>query len=496
MGAAVRFSGVVVLLCLVVAVGRAGWAPVLDNVCNSAPQPNDTVEVNSDYSEGPIAPGDDVSARLFYSFDNQANWTELPMNPIGTPGYESTYSRTFGTPGSGTGHYYVQADAASCFATQSPFNAGNTWPPGMNLVARVARDDTGDAVNPEGPYLDLTGAYAGYSADRFYCVLTNNSDRWPTSGGLLKWFAYSLGFVNPAAPSDSWVFGPIYVSAWLVMESGLFAINRYTGATPERVGDIDYQIDGNKLIMRCLTSDLVGDSRFGPWPNEQGWLATGANTLTITPGGGATKDTTLPGRFYPCTPGFVVNQNQSPALSQARVVPDSGGTQTEFWFNVRYSDPDSNLPRVKSVVVDDDTLELSCSQHRYWLNVLFDTRQSGFEDGWHRFRFVFSDGMATVESAVDSFFVDDGVGVAEAPGRPIRFAARPNPFSHVVYLALPRAKGSVEVRNSAGRLVRSFAPGLKRVAWEGRDESGSVLPPGVYHVVAPGRAPLRLVKVR
>ena len=87
---------------------------------------------------------------MFYSLDGQSNWTELGMQRIGGQGYDSTYGQRFTLPGSGMVYYYVQADNGSNYSTQAPFNSGNTWPPGANMVARVAFDSVGDANNPEG----------------------------------------------------------------------------------------------------------------------------------------------------------------------------------------------------------------------------------------------------------------------------------------------------------------------------------------------------------
>jgi hypothetical protein len=480
------------LLALAGLVLAESRAPLLENVCNSAGAPSGTAVVNAD--------GSDVndwatSARVYWSIDNQASWTEVSMSRVGEPGFDSTFAASFGLPGAGTVWYYVNADDGQGYGTQAPFNQGNTWPPGDNLLARAALDDTGDASNPEGPYLDLTGASVGRSGDRFYCTLTNNSNQWPTSGGLLKWFAYSFGFVNPEAPSDSWVFGPIYVSAWPVMEHGLFAINRYTGATPERIGDIDYQTAGNRLSMRCLISDLAGDPRFGPWPNSCGWLWGGATTLSITPGGSSTRDTTFPGRVHlDRTPRFTVNQNNPPVLSRARVLPDTGTSDSSFWFNVTYSDPDTNLPVLRAVEVDDTiSIDLQPSNHRYWQSVSYSAYRSGFEPGLHRARFVFNDGMAEVTA--DAEFFVTGLGVSDRGCRTDRFriAARPNPFGASVRLD---RTGRVEIRDAGGRLVRVL--GSREPAWDGRDRRGQVLNAGVYFARVTGGigTGLRLVKAR
>ncbi|MBN2537739.1 hypothetical protein JXB37_05635 [candidate division WOR-3 bacterium] len=480
-------------LLVVLVVARApaeSRAPLLENVCNSAGAPGGTAVVNADVSD---AGGWATSARLHWSTDNQATWTEAPMSRVGEPGFDSTFAASFGLPGAGTAWYFVSADNGREYGTQAPFNSGNTWPPGDNLLARAALDDTGDTNNGEGPFLDLTGAFVGRSGDRFYCALTNNGGGWPTSGGILKWYAYSFGFSNPEAPSDSWVFGPIYVSAWPVMEHGLYAINRYTGETPERIGDIQRHTDGNRLTMSCLLSDLTGDSRFGPWPNSSGWLWVGATTLAITTSGSSTRDTTFPGRVHlDRTPSFVINQSNAPVLTRARVLPDTGTADTSFWFNVSYSDADSNLPVARRVVVDDTiSFDLQPSNHRYWQSVSYSAYRSGFEPGQHRARFVFNDGMAEV-TADTGFFVT-GLAVTESDefrmmSDECRMAARPNPFTRTTAISLQLTADSpdrVDIFDATGRLVRRLAASRQPSAagsflWDGRDCRGQVLNAGVY----------------
>ncbi|UCG41852.1 MAG: hypothetical protein JSU73_08155 [candidate division WOR-3 bacterium] len=480
-------------------------APGLSDICSSAPAPGGDILVHTDVAvldsdgiewdtEGPPA-----ELRVFYSTDSQSSWTEVVMTRLGTPGYDSTWQADFAVPLSGTVVYYVNAEHDGFMATQSPYNGGDTWPPGQNLIARVAVDDTGDAVEPEGPYLDLTGAYVGYSADHFYFVLTNNDDQWPTSGGLLKWFSYSLGFANPDAPSDTWVFAPVYVDAWPVMQYGLFAINRYSGEMPERVGDIDHHTAGNRLVMRCAITDMTSDPRFGPWPNQLGYVYAAAITQTITISGATAKDTTATGLFYaPRTPQLVVGENTTPVLSQARVVPRVGTPEDVFRFGLYYTDADTHLPVRRSLVVDEDTFELVPSSHRYWGRVLFSLNRSGFGLGLHWFHFSFDDGISTVTTTPDTFrvaraSVAEGQGTSQA-----RFSAGPAVFRDRVVLSKVNRGDVVEVRNSVGGVVRLIWAGSMSAVWDGRNNEGVEVPAGTYFIrtqSSPGSR-LRVVKVR
>lgn len=473
-----------------------GWtAPTLSCVCNSAAPAGGTVEVNADcYNQQT----DETSARLFYSLDNQATWTESAMTRTGYTGYDSTFVAAFAVAGPGTVYYYVRSDNGTNIGTQAPFNAGNSWPPSTNLLALAANDPVGDARDPEGNWMDLTGAFIGYSADRFYVKLTNNHTGWPTYSFPQPWYIYSLGFMNPAAPSDTWVFSLSYADIPGIFATGLYLINRFT-ADYTRIADAQSQTNGNQLFLSCALSDLVGNPRFGPWPNQSGWLAAAANTQAIYPiGGSEQRDTTNTARFYADrTPRFTVGQNTAPALSSPRVVPESGGATTPFRFSVTYTDSDTNLPRTHAVVVDEDTFVLAPRSHSYAAGVSFQAAESTFIPGWRRFCFLFDDGMAQVSTPPDSFFVD-GTGLSDAgtlaPGAVV-LSVSPNPFTGFTTVrlsanAIDSSPIVISLFDASGRLVCSLSASRasyrSAFTWDGRNTAGRTVPPGVYFASVPG----------
>ncbi|MEO0086233.1 MAG: hypothetical protein ABIK37_06325, partial [candidate division WOR-3 bacterium] len=256
-------------------MAKAAWfAPVLSNVCNSAPAPGGLVEVNADVKDSTGYDGGwSVSAKLFYSLDGQATWQELDMTRIQEPGFDSTFAASFQIPANGSVFYYVRADNGVGFGTQSPCNSGNVWPTPDNYFAAVAAEPTGDTVNnPRGEYLDLTGAGMTYSDDRFYVKLTNHHNSWPLNAGPLgPWFIYSLGFKNPDAATDSLGYTLTYANVAGLYTSGLYEVNTYT-STFTRVGDVEVNASGNRLLMRCRIAELVARPGFQPWPNPSGYL--------------------------------------------------------------------------------------------------------------------------------------------------------------------------------------------------------------------------------
>lgn len=469
------------------AVVLAWSSPKIVHVCNSAPDPGGVITVNVDVL-GPFTYTDMMSAKVFYSTNNQASWTEVAMSLIGTPGYDSTYEASFPVPSSGTVFYYVRAKDTFGFATQTPYNANNTWPAPVNLLGKIADETSGDMINsPDGPFLDLTSIRMGYSSTHFYARMTNNDDDWPIGNIITDWYLYAAGFRNPDAPQDTFLFVMAYGNILGIHTPGLYWINGYTEEF-ERFADMDYVTDGNVLNMRCLISDLVNHPKFGPWPNPSGFLraARGDTRSVDWQSNAALHDTTNQSRLYvDRSPKVTVGQNAAPTLMLPGVLPDTGTSTTNFRFTVDYTDTDTNLPILHAVVVDSDTFDLVPNGHRYERNVLFSTIRTGFTPGWHGFWFRFDDGMAVATSALDSFFVT-GVGLAELPGEPVEeFAAAPVPFRDRVRFSVPRAWQGIRIHAPDGRLLRSLGASIS--TWDGRDTDGRLVPAGVYFVTPVAR---------
>ena len=488
-------------MVLLPAVALGDWmSPLLRNLSNSAPAPNGAVCVSVDVTEAPYHWGE-LTATLFYSTDNQSSWQSVPMTLVGGEGYDSTYEAGFALPGSGVVHYYVRASNGTNYATGAPFNGTDSWPAPDCYMADFAPEEAGDAFNnPHGDYLDLTSAALGYSDGWFYSRLTNNSNSWPTSGGILgPWFAYSAGFANNDADSDTWGYSMTFVNLLGIYRTGFYELNKHTESF-ERIGDVEAYTSGNRLVMRCRLSDLIVRPHWGTWPIKSGCLKV---VKAETRSGNASlqyvmHDTTFPAVYYiDRSPSFTIGANRVPVLSQAGVTPRTGDAATPFWFSVCYADPDTNPPVRRALVVDSDTFDLAAAHHCYWRTTAFDIRRGGFGPGWHRFHFTFSDGMAEVATQPDSFFVGTNAIVEIPAAIPEGIVASPNPFTDRVRLAFPRLARAIEIVDAAGRRVRTFgAPGADgSVSWDGTDETGRALSPGVFFL-RESDGPLRRLLVK
>jgi hypothetical protein len=486
---------------VVLLAGIAGaWSsPKLRNVCNSAPAPGGTMTVQADIEN--VDRTTDVTARLFYSTDNQATWAETSFTPAGRPGFDSTFEGAVPVPPSGTLFYYIRASNGTNYGTQGPTNPANTWPPPAGAWASVTNETWGDTVNsPRGPWLDMTGVWFSRSADRMYARITNNYNSWPLNSGLLgPWYIYAAGLGNPDYPGDTFGFAMAYANVLGIYTTGLYVVNKYTEDFT-KFADIDAVTDGNVLQMRCRISDLAAHPKFGPWPPPSGFLSSvRGDTRSARANLQSTlHDTTNQARWYvDRTPEHAVGTNRPPVLDRGRVVPEVGAPETEFYFSVRYTDPDTNLARQCAVIVDDDTFELVPVNHYWWQGVTFATTQTGFEVGEHEFHFTAWDGMERVETVPDSFLVV-GTALAEKPaGSASRLRAEPNPFGARTTISAP--PGVVQVADVLGRVVRAFRVehGAAAITWDGRGSDGRPVPPGLYFLRRVGelRERLRLVRV-
>jgi len=486
------FRGLAVIVVLVL-LAQAWNSPVLWNVCNSAAVSGGTIVVDADCIDSIRPPAGDFALRVFYSSDSEATWQQASMDAVAQPGYDSTYEGRFPAPAAGMVYYYVRADNGTNYGTESPVNTADAWPVPDNLLAETALEGTGDTMNnPDGEWLDLTSCAMGYSAGYIYARLTNHYTSWPTSGGLFgPWYVYSAGFWNSEASTrDTLGYTMTHVNV-LSYTDGLYELNRYE-STYTRIGDIDIQTSGNRLIMRCKISDLAARPGFQPWPNQCGYLcgAKGdARTANLSLQS-KDNDTTNAARFYiNRTPRLVVGQNKPPALTNSRVIPQSGPLGTAFWFSTRYSDADSNLPVLHAVVIDGETIALKPTHHQYWGPDVFDCHDSGFAVGPHHFQFVFSDGAALVASTPDTFLVTAGAVAEVEKSGSARFSVEPNPFHGTTVVSMagsqPRTLAICDVQ---GRTIRSIPARSPALQLDLRS-----FPAGVYFLRADGSSQRRLL---
>jgi hypothetical protein len=465
--------------------------PTLDDFANSASPPFGTMTVQVDVIENdsPTLPGE---ASVFHSTDGQASWTETSLAEV--PGYAGgTWEGSF-TVANGSVHYYFMVHDDSAAAFGSPVNSGEVYPPTTNLTADPGDEPAGDAVNPDGSFLDLNGARFGYSATHFYATLSNVSGSWPLNGGFFgPWYLYSAAIANPDASGD-FGFALVYADVPLILPSGLYAVDM-TDSTFTQIGSVDHTIQGGDLHLRCDLANLYAHPGFGS-SNPSGFWGVGAGTATADLSlNGEANDLTNGYGFYHRTEVASVDGNTRPVLSGPgyEIVGRSDTRDTAVRFFVTYTDPDGHLAVDRNVVVDGVPMAMgSGPEHDYAAGVPFELEVS-LTDENHTYYFYFSDGEADAQTAPETIDLTTDVASddARAGGTWALSQPYPNPFTtrteirYSVPASAPEA--GIAVYDVSGRLVRNLARGphtvgLHAVTWDGRDQEGRRVASGVYFV--------------
>jgi hypothetical protein len=469
---------------------------VWQNPCNSAMVPGQNMLINVDIDSLDLG---STLTKIFYSTDDQQSWAESEMTLLTEVNYITTFEDTIHLPYSTTNVFYglktiypVNIDTIydTLFYTMSAKNVDEIFPPTDNFLTELCEEKSGDAYQfAEKPFLDLTEIKISFSDSKFYCLLDNNDNQWPFYESfpyLPPWYIYGFGFYNPES-TDSVGYGMVYANIPAIgITPGLYKVN--AGSTFSRIGDIDYQVQDEKLYMACNIDDLASDPDFGPWPNESGGLICGAGTFTMDIDPSLTlNDRSHPCIFYPQIFQQNIEVNMEPQLSELTF---DSGIDTIF-FNITYSDADNNLPVARKLIIEGKSdFNFTSPDHYYqdgdgsefYVGVPIQEVENGSVYA------EFSDGADTVQSNVITFV---GIGENHFELASTQLFNFPNPFSTSTKISFnlhrrDAESAEIKIYNIKGQLVKEFKirnSKLKisgEVVWDGRDQSGKQLSSGLY----------------
>ncbi|MBN2541504.1 T9SS type A sorting domain-containing protein [bacterium] len=454
------------------------WAqiyPVVNNPTCSARGNDGNVYFNVDAKpEGSVATV--TGANLFYSTSVPA-FSSQAMTNIGSTDYVDTWQCTKNLPASGTLTYYFRTKTATNWATEAPNNSSNQWPPNTGLLAQTCDEASGDLEGTSEDDLDLTGSWVGFSGDKLYVRLSNDSGDW-TFGSFFNWNAYSFGFQNPDNAGAEIYYALTYIGVTGVYETGLFR-QTGSGGLPTRIGNIDTQISGNDLYMRCNISDITSDAEFGTW--TCGYLTCAGQTLKIT--GLSAEDVILADDtqgcyFYQRIHAKNLATNNSPTLTDPGIGKISVLLDPDDLFHVTYTDANNNVPTVRQVVIEGTPHTIGSDDHKYDDGSNFDYDYTG---GYEIAFFRFCDGRDTVETA------DIGISDYANAGKPDKFSLEPNypnPFNSKTTITIISDReyydANLTVTDINGKIIsndmiENIGVGTNFITWE----PGSI-PSGIY----------------
>ncbi|MDY6916164.1 MAG: FlgD immunoglobulin-like domain containing protein [Candidatus Cloacimonadota bacterium] len=340
-----------------------------------------------------------------------------------------------------------------------------------------------DPVDEIPTNLDITQQYFAYSEDKFYVVLKNNGGGFPTdSGGYIpnEFYLYTAGIINPEAP-DSVAYALSYQQI-LTYTPGLYKIDptEQSIESIQRIGNIEYQIDGNLLFMSCNIQDLVNDEDFGEWPNSYNSLLFSVLTNTAS----------LQGTY-------VINDMGKPSILnfEAYVVEPTENTVPQIYdiasyiendttfVSLMYSDAQQNFPLIARSYLPE-----SPQNYYQFLPILPDYSQPVEfitaipETDWQQLYINFSDNN---QDMLEEIYDLTSTQQEDVPAT-MAMNNYPNPFNPQTSITfnLPNKTTEAELKiyNTRGQLVKNYKieSGQNILTWQGKDNSGNKVASGTY----------------
>lgn len=346
----------------------------LENLSSSAPSTN--FITHADLSDE-LTQANNTSASVFVSMDNQSSWVENSnVAPLGSNGFENTWSATTITSGGNNVDWYLQGsidsgsldlDFGQLTISQSPYNENNQWPPNNNLYATVAEDSNADT----GSGQDIVGIRASYSNDKLYAAMDLEGACCDDGSLFGPWYLYSIAIVNPDAENPvayayaygNGGFGQLYPAIYKI--DGDLTTGQVNGF--EVLSEnFNYSTAGNSFQASSYLDIIVNDSDWGTWPNSlNGVVLVGANVSAgidiVTGGTPEILDTTDPAVLVMTTQSQ--NGNTAPVLSD--FIYEDG------FVSILYTDADDNLATSHELLIDDMVFTMVPNAHTYDEGVIF-----------------------------------------------------------------------------------------------------------------------------
>ncbi len=427
------------------------------------------------------------SVKVNYKGETDQEYTTADMElMLEFPYYATTFEHgVLFDQSPGLLNFYYSAGTDSLVATQSPMNTDDVFPPPTSMYAPFGRDGAGDAQDPIGDWLDLTGSGMCYSEDRVYARMENVTGTWPTSQGL-NGFIYGVGFI-PYNVQDTVIWAMVYANIPFVISPGLYKLE-LADTSFSRLGDIDYEVgsDGN-LHMACDIADFENDDDWPGWPADEGFLLSSSITLTIGLTSQAINDFTFPSVYEPRTNYVDYDNNHAPEITDYSLVETPG---VMLSFDASYLDIDNNQPIARMLLFDWGYYEMGSFDHIYDDTSEFITIIEWPVDGWHYYYFQFGDGDEMATTDMDSIYIST-IDIDEQANLPAAVELHqnyPNPFNaetQISYSLENPSHVNLIIYDILGKpvveLVNDYANvGTHSVIWNGMNSNGRQVSSGLY----------------
>ncbi len=372
------------------------------NIRSSAPA--QVVQFNVDVGDSLLSLPS-AQHQLFYRDSAATSWSIMPISLL----YEACDTITISTqidysPPSGILDWYLRSEVDTVVVSQSPGNLFDQFPPPAYAWADMGADSVGDDADSDGPWLDILHYYMTYSESRLYVKLVNGGGGFPTSSGLITYYGYGVGFIDPERIDDSISFALAYANVPILAPPGLFRLD-LRDSTYQRLADITVNISGDSLFMSCDMADLLDQPEWTSWPPPCGFVYTEAATGTRILLSKISNDISSTGVFIPTTQFLHAGGNTAPTSESGDITliePDT------IIASVRYADADGHLPTKRVLHLAETEYEMTTCDKDYTDGSDFGCRFVTSLSGWQPYFFEFSDGLFSVTTPVDSIYLASG----------------------------------------------------------------------------------------
>ena len=472
------------LLMMLISVLSAQEMDFWNNIRNSAYTQDNQMYIRCETVDMP-----NLQTELYYLNGNE--WESSEMTPVSGLTYQAVVS---GNPQENL-YCRFRTEADTIITMMAATVPDDNFPVQLSRLGFVVDDAIGDQLEGEDN-LDLTSEYFGYSESRFYAAMTNNSDDFPTdNGGWIpdEYYFYIAGIINPEnVMQDTVMYGMVYCNIPFLAEPGLYKISGDTLDLDsiERIADIEYDIDGNTLVMACNIEDLTEDEDFGDWPNLSNSIGLQSMTNLFSAGSQEFGFSDLVNVSFQKFEQFLVEpfENELPQIS------DVGFTNLGILTNISctYFDANSNFPLVAEVEThhadgSSQTYELSHVSLDFSAPVNFSAQIP--ETDWTEFVVRFSDnGYQYSEQTVQNSATDDNT--ISSGNNLTNF---PNPFRNSTTISFnfsneqnqQKEQKTISIYNLKGQKIKqlgigNYELGINKIIWDGKDESGKTVESGIY----------------
>jgi hypothetical protein len=394
----VKISAIMLVICLIVFGAAMAQDDSIPYVYSASSAPTATTYFNFDITSSLFY---DPSAihEVIYRDAPATTWSSGSMALFYQACSTYTYSGSINyQPPSDLLEWYFRSENDTVVVSQSPKNSSDQFPVPEYLLADLGADSVGDAGATN---LDITHLYGSYSDTKLYFRFDNNGGGFPTSGGLLTYYMYAIGILNPNQ-TDSTVYLLIYAVNPL-FSTGLYSMS-LSDSSFSQVGSVSSNISGNSLTLSCNISDLVAQPGWPTWPPEYGFIGAAPVAVTSVIATLTYNDFGKAAIFMPLSHMLDFSAvNNAPTLDLPSVIYDDTGLVTA---EITYTDVDNHLAVERSLYFEGTPYDMTACEKDYENGAVFQTELTVGESGWYHYYFEFSDGDQIVSTATDSVYVD------------------------------------------------------------------------------------------